>query len=102
MLQSILDTYEDEKFLTMDGFDEAVIGVETATMRLVYSQSKIMEILKRDMSEIDAIEHFSFNIECAFVDEKQPIICDDVFEIVKSKKNKNVNRKPSKRNGGKI
>jgi len=50
-LESILENYPDESFLKADGFDEAVIGVDENSMRLIYSVSKCIEILREDMSE---------------------------------------------------
>lgn len=73
-----MDKYSDEEFLFADGFDEAIIGVDSGSMRLIYSISKCIEILCRDMPEEDAMEHFSFNIEGAYVGEKTPIWCDDM------------------------
>jgi hypothetical protein len=48
-------------------------------MRLIYSRTKILEILQKDMSEEDALEYAEFNIFCAYVGEQTPIIClDDI------------------------
>jgi hypothetical protein len=47
-------------------------------MRLVYSVSKCIEILCRDMNEEDAIEYFEYNVSGAYVGEKTPIWCDDI------------------------
>ena len=60
IIDKIIEQYADETFLKADGFDEAIIGVDETTMRLIYSVSKCIEILMRDMSEEDAMEHFSF------------------------------------------
>ena len=54
-------------------------------MRLILSKSKIIDIMvKRDnMSYIDAIEFFSYNIEGTQGEMNglpQPIYCDDFFE----------------------
>jgi len=56
--------------------EAAVIGLKGD--RLVYSTKKIIEILQtRDgMSEDDAWEFFSFNIEGAYVGTKTPIFMD--------------------------
>ena len=49
-------------------------------MRLIYSVSKILQVLEsQGMSEIDAIEHFSYNINSAWVGEQTPIYCIDKF-----------------------
>jgi len=79
MINKIIEQYEEETFLKADGFDEAIIGVDETTMRLIYSVSKCLEILMRDMSEEDAMEHFSFNVSGSYVGEKTPIWCSDNF-----------------------
>jgi hypothetical protein len=45
MINEIIEQYEDETFLKADGFDEAIIGVDETTMRLIYSVKKCIEIL---------------------------------------------------------
>lgn len=80
MLQEILDLYEDEEFLTADGFDSAIIGVDEHSMRLIYSVSKCIDILVTDgMDYEDAIEYLNFNTFNAYVGEKTPIWCCDHF-----------------------
>lgn len=78
MIDSIIERYPDESFLKADGFDDALIGVDNKSMRLVYSVSKCIEILCRDMNEEDAIEYFEYNVSGAYVGEKTPIWCDDI------------------------
>jgi hypothetical protein len=80
MLENILEYYEDESFLKVNGFDEAIIGVDETQMRLIYSVTKCIEILRRDMSEEDAIEHFNFNVNGSYMGEKTPIWCFDNFD----------------------
>ena len=65
--------------LKADGFDAAVIGVEESTMRLIYSVSKCLDILQQDMSEIDALEYFTYNVSGSYVGEKTPIWCWDNY-----------------------
>ena len=79
MIDKIIEQYEDETFLKADGFDEAIIGVDETTMRLIYSVKRCIEILMRDMSEEDAMEYFSFNVSGSYVGEKTPIWCEDNF-----------------------
>ena len=57
MLQEILEKFPDEEFLKADGFDNAIIGVDLYSMRLVYSVSKCVNVLMNDMSEDEAIEY---------------------------------------------
>ena len=79
MINEIIEQYEDETFLKASGFDEAIIGVDKNTMKLIYSEKKCIEILMMDMSEEDAIEHFNFNVRGGYVGDKTPIWCSDNF-----------------------
>ena len=80
MLNLILETYEEEEFLLADGFNDAIIGVEESSLRLIYSISKCIDILmSENMSREDAIEYFEFNVSGAFVGDRTPIWCDDDF-----------------------
>lgn len=79
MLKKIIENYPDESFLVADGFDEAIIGVESEQYRLIYSYKKCIEILMRDMSEEDAIEHFWYNVAGSYIGEQTPIWCEDWF-----------------------
>lgn len=79
MISLIIEKYSDDEFLKADGFDEAIIGVDINSMRLIYSISKCINILQdQGMLEIDAIEYFFFNVSDAYVGEKTPIWCDDI------------------------
>ena len=79
MIDQIRDDYEG--ILSADGFDDAVIGVATdfTEPRLIYSVSKCLEILQKDMSELDALEYFTYNVSGAYVGEQTPIWCWDLY-----------------------
>lgn len=82
MLQEIVEYYYDEEILKADGFDEAVIGIDEHSMRLVYSVKLCIEkLITEGMSLEDAIDHFNFNVSGAYVGEKTPIWCHDMFEF---------------------
>lgn len=78
-LEAVLEQYPEEEFLKADGFDDAIIGVEQNSMRLIYSVSKCIDILRKEMSHEEAFEYFSFNVSGAYVGEQTPIWCDDEF-----------------------
>jgi hypothetical protein len=82
-LELLLDLYPEDEFLIADGFDDAVIGVDSASSRLIYSCKKCLEILieVEEMDPEDAIEHFSYNVTGAYVGEKTPIWCEDSYEL---------------------
>lgn len=77
-LESILENYPDETFLIADGFDDAIIGFDENSFRLIYSMSKCLDILMEDMSDEDALEHFYYNVSGAYVGEQTPIWCNDL------------------------
>tara|TARA_R110000787_G_scaffold273048_1_gene380644 strand:+ start:817 stop:1062 length:246 start_codon:yes stop_codon:yes gene_type:complete len=79
MIDQILEEYDD--ILIADGFDKAIIGIATdfTEPRLIYSVSKCIDILKMDMSEEDAMEHFAYNVSGGYVGEKTPIWCWDLY-----------------------
>jgi len=80
MLEDIMDVYPDEEFLKADGFDDAIIGVDEASMRLIYSVNKCIEIMvENGNSYSDALDYLGFNTFNAYVGEKTPIWCHDDF-----------------------
>lgn len=79
MIEQILELYYDITFLKADGFDEAIIGVDESQYRLIYSVTKCIEILKREMDEQEAWEYFEFNVSGSYVGDKTPIWCYDDF-----------------------
>lgn len=82
MLEKIIDRFPDEPILKADGFNDCIIGYEFKdTIRLIYSVRLIIEQLIREdnMSELEAIEHFDYNIGGAWVGEQTPIFCEDNF-----------------------
>ncbi len=79
VLDNIIEKYPDEEFLIADGFDDAIIGVELNTMRLVYSVRKCIELLfeGESMNLEEALEYFHYNVSGSYVGEKTPIWVDD-------------------------
>jgi len=80
--EKILAFVPDEELLFADGFDDAIIGLDTNNLRVVYSKQKMISILEPEMGLDDAIEYLEFNTWCAYVGDKTPIYMDeiDVFE----------------------
>ncbi len=81
MLDRILEANPTDTFIIVDGFDEAIIGLDESTMCLIYSVEKCIEILISDNEMLleQAIEHFNFNISDKYVGEGTPIFCEDTF-----------------------
>jgi hypothetical protein len=74
-LDELIEKFPESEFLIADGFDDAILGIEWSSERVVYSVAKCLDILiERDgMSYSEAIEYFDFNVSSAYVGEKTPI-----------------------------
>ena len=73
-LQDIIDLYPERLFMKADGFDDAVIGFDPNTDRLVYDRYEMVQILIRDgMSEEEAIEYLAYNTWGTYFGEQTPI-----------------------------
>tara|TARA_R100001369_G_scaffold1371_2_gene4767 strand:+ start:3770 stop:4024 length:255 start_codon:yes stop_codon:yes gene_type:complete len=69
----------EEDVLIADGFDDAVMGIEHNSSRLIYSVSLCIEILMDEgMNMEDALEHFNYNVSGGYVGELTPIWCWDI------------------------
>ena len=80
--EQLLKFVPDDTLLFADGFDDAIMGLDTNSLRVVYSKQKMIECLLKDMELDDAIEYLEFNTWGAYVGEQTPIYVDeiDVFE----------------------
>lgn len=65
----------NEDVMFADGFDEAILGLEPGSLRVVYSIPKMVEILieNEKMELLDAIEYLEYNVINAYVGDKTPI-----------------------------
>jgi len=77
----IREAHADHKFKFADGFNNAILGVENNSLRVIYSVKQCVEILmERDkMDEDEAMEFLQFNSIGAYIGEKTPIWCYDDF-----------------------
>jgi hypothetical protein len=77
LMRKLVDEHADnqgEELLVADGFDAAILGItESGELVVVYDWDKCVELLRKDMSEEDALEHMSFNVTGAYVGSKTPI-----------------------------
>tara|TARA_R110000868_G_scaffold403407_1_gene680611 strand:+ start:160 stop:420 length:261 start_codon:yes stop_codon:yes gene_type:complete len=81
ILESILEMHPEENFLIADGFNDAVIGYEQSSMRLIYSTIECIRILQAEgMTYEDALDHFYYNVEGSYVGDQTPIWCNDLID----------------------
>jgi len=77
-LETILENRPDETFLKADGLDEAVIGWEENSGRLIYSVTKCIEcLMEQGMTDEEATEYFYYNVAGAYMGEQTPIFCTE-------------------------
>ena len=54
-------------------YEQAIIGQDDASLRIVYSADKIIEILSEEMTPEEAEEFYEYNILGAYMGEMTPI-----------------------------
>jgi hypothetical protein len=80
MKEYIIDSYsQDGDILFASGLDEAILGFDPISFRVVYSRAMCVEVMSRDMSQEGAIEYLQYNTFNAFVGDKTPIWVDDFY-----------------------
>ena len=63
MIDAILEHYPDEDIVYANGLDDAIVGIESTSMRLVYAVPQCIDILvELGMPFDEALEIFDFNV----------------------------------------
>ena len=76
-----MDGIDGDKFV----FDDAIVGIVSRCAMshiIVYSESKVLDILmkKYEMTDLDAIEWFDYNMMGSYVGEGTPMFLTDIGE----------------------
>ena len=81
MIDFIVEQSGGEEVLLADGFNEAVIGKDYNSQRVIYSVSKCVQILvdSQNMTTEEAIEYLEYNTLNCYVGENTPIWCYDML-----------------------
>jgi len=79
MINKIIEHLDSEDFLTLTGFDSCILGINTDELKLIYSVSKMLNELSKEMTQQEALEYFEFNIKSAYFGKNTPIFCFDNF-----------------------
>ena len=81
-LQQILELYPDDTFVIVDGFDDAIIGVDDNNLKIVYDIDEVINILIINGMDVDeAIEHYEYNIAGSYVGENTPLFIRIIIEL---------------------
>jgi len=83
MKNEIMEIIESNDLLTMDGYDDCILGIGYRSgdgdRYVVYSTQKIINKLMKDgMSYHEAYEFHEFNQACAWVGDKTPGFVDTI------------------------
>jgi len=82
MLQQILDNFPDQEFIILDGLDNAVIGVDQNSEKLVYSINAIVDcFVEQGMEPDEAIEFYEYNTARAvpYIENAPILVYTDFF-----------------------
>lgn len=71
------EVYDKNKPVIIEGFDDAVIGIDVVNKRLVYSTKKCIRILKKQMPTDEAIDHFYTEVFDNKKYRKKVVFCED-------------------------
>jgi len=82
----IKELFEEMEFLnpealTADGFDDCIIGIVDGAIIdspiFIYSVTKIIESLSKDMTPDEAYEYYDYNIRSAYFGKYTPLFLMD-------------------------
>lgn len=83
--EQLKEDHPDIEFLSIDGFDLAIIGIDHNYERLVYDYEFMISLLIifEGMDRVDAIEHLDFNVTNAYLGDKTPIFINKIYATKK-------------------
>ena len=73
-IDKLQEMYPDLELLQADGFDDAIIGVEPLSGKIIYDIDKMVTVLIGEgLSGEEAIEYLDYNVLNTYVGEQTPI-----------------------------
>jgi hypothetical protein len=73
-IDQLHEMYPDLELLQADGFDDAIIGIEPLSGKVIYDIDKMVIVLNQEgLSSEEAIEYLDYNVLNAYVGENTPI-----------------------------
>lgn len=72
MIKERIVEISPKSIVLISDYDSAIIGLDSKN-RVVYSIEKVLRILEKYMKSDDALDYFTYNIECAYMGELTPI-----------------------------
>ncbi len=73
-IDKLQDMFPEQEILQADGFDNAIIGLEPLSGKVIYDIEKMtMVLIDEGLTHEDAIEYLDFNVLNAYVGENTPL-----------------------------
>jgi len=80
-IDKLQEMYPELELLQADGFDDAVIGIEPLSGKVIYDIDKMITVLiSEGLSNEKAIEYLDYNVLNAYVGEQTPIYIQTIDE----------------------
>lgn len=81
-MDKLLDLFPEMEFFKADGFDEAIIGMEPNTGKVIYDIDIMAQVLVDEgLSETEALEYLDYNVLNAYVGELTPIYIKRIDDV---------------------
>lgn len=74
-IDQLNEMYPELELLQADGFDDAIIGLEPLSGKVIYDIDTMVQVLvtQEELTLEDAVEYLDFNVLNAYVGENTPI-----------------------------
>jgi hypothetical protein len=74
-IDQLNEMYPELELLQADGFDDAIIGLEPLSGKVIYDIDMMVQVLvtQEELTLEDAVEYLDFNVLNAYVGENTPI-----------------------------
>lgn len=80
-LEKLHEMYPELELFKADGFDNAIIGIEPLSGKVIYDIDLMVSVLMGEgLTSEEAIEYLDFNVLNAYVGEMTPIYIQTVEE----------------------
>jgi hypothetical protein len=79
----LIELNDKSEALFVEGFDDAIIGVEAESERVIYDKDKMIKILVEEgMNDLEAIEYLEYNVWGAYVGVHTPLYIDTLSDDI--------------------
>lgn len=75
LLEEYGDLVGDIQLVTVDGYDDAILGIDSKSYRVIYDADEMVDILMEteDLTEEEALEYLDYNVFNTWLGDQTPI-----------------------------